>query len=167
MNSSNISLALHHLFFLVFIFIHRAQAQVLTKQKISNTSVSALFVFGDSSADSGNNNFILTLAKANFQPYGRDFVDHKPTGRFSNGRLVSDFISSYLGFEKYPAPYVDPMLSMEDMETGVCFASAGSGYDPLTPILNYTIILANRLWGNDDDVLFSNMFIKLTKLIMI
>jgi hypothetical protein len=28
--------------------------------------------------------------------------------------------------------YLDPNLSTEELLTGVCFASAGSGYDPLT-----------------------------------
>lgn len=58
-----------------------------------NNTVSALFVFGDSTSDPGNNNFVSTLFKSNFLPYGQDFVDHRPTGRFTNGRLASDYIS--------------------------------------------------------------------------
>ena len=54
--------------------------------------VPALFVFGDSIVDPGNNNYIPTLAKANFPPYGRDFIDHKPIGHFSNGKLSTYFI---------------------------------------------------------------------------
>ena len=42
--------------------------------------------------DSGNNDYILTAAKSNFPPYGRDFPGHLPTGRFCNGRLGPDFI---------------------------------------------------------------------------
>ena len=54
---------------------------------------SALFVFGDSFLDSGNNNYIntTTLDQANFPPYGETFFGF-PTGRFSDGRLISDFI---------------------------------------------------------------------------
>ena len=59
------------------------------------TKVPALLVFGDSIVDSGNNNYIPTLAKANFPPYGRDFIDHKPTGHFSNGKLSTDFIGIF------------------------------------------------------------------------
>lgn len=51
----------------------------------------ALYAFGDSLFDSGNNNFLPTVAKANFQPYGVDFV-HGVTGRFTNGRTVADFV---------------------------------------------------------------------------
>nr|XP_018628157.1 GDSL lipase-like [Nicotiana tomentosiformis] len=49
----------------------------------------ALFVFGDSVFDPGNNNYINTITEfqANFRPYGESFFKH-PTGRFSNGRLI-------------------------------------------------------------------------------
>lgn len=54
--------------------------------------VPALIIFGDSVVDVGNNNNLATTAiKANFPPYGRDFVTHKPTGRFCNGKLATDF----------------------------------------------------------------------------
>lgn len=53
--------------------------------------VPAMFIFGDSAVDAGNNNHLETILKANFPPYGRDFVSHKPTGRFCNGKLASDF----------------------------------------------------------------------------
>lgn len=52
----------------------------------------ALLVFGDSIVDPGNNNMLITPAKANFPPYGRDFQGHDPTGRFSNGRIPPDLI---------------------------------------------------------------------------
>lgn len=53
--------------------------------------VPCFFIFGDSLADSGNNNLLLTLAKGNYQPYGIDFPDG-PTGRFCNGRTTVDII---------------------------------------------------------------------------
>lgn len=53
----------------------------------------ALYVFGDSLLDSGNNNLLPTLAKADFPPYGRDFAKGS-TGRFTNGRTVADFIGT-------------------------------------------------------------------------
>lgn len=59
--------------------------------------VPALFIFGDSVVDVGNNNNDLyTIVKANFLPYGRDFPNHKSTGRFCNGKLASDFTGTYL-----------------------------------------------------------------------
>lgn len=53
--------------------------------------VPALIIFGDSVVDVGNNNNLETIVKANFPPYGRDFLKHKPTGRFCNGKLASDY----------------------------------------------------------------------------
>jgi len=49
----------------------------------------AMFIFGDSLIDNGNNNFIPSIAKANYEPYGIDFG--QPTGRFCNGLTVADF----------------------------------------------------------------------------
>ena len=53
----------------------------------------ALFIFGDSLFDPGNNNYINTTFdfQANFLPYGETFFKY-PTGRFSDGRLIPDFI---------------------------------------------------------------------------
>lgn len=58
-------------------------------------------MFGDSTVDSGNNNYIVTPFKANFPPYGIDFVNHVPTGRFTNGRLVTDFVGNEHFFSFY------------------------------------------------------------------
>lgn len=55
--------------------------------------VPAIMFFGDSLVDVGNNDYINTIVKANLSPYGRDFQeDHVATGRFGNGKLISDFI---------------------------------------------------------------------------
>ena len=53
----------------------------------------AVFVFGDSLFDPGNNNYINTIPffQANYLPYGESYFS-PPTGRFSDGRLISDFI---------------------------------------------------------------------------
>lgn len=56
----------------------------------------ALFIFGDSLFDAGINNYINTTTdyQANFWPYGESLFDY-PTGRFSDGRLIPDFIGIY------------------------------------------------------------------------
>jgi len=64
----------------------------LVRQVASKYNVSCILVFGDSSVDSGNNNGLHTTMKSNFPPYGKDFFDSRPTGRFSNGRLATDFV---------------------------------------------------------------------------
>uniref|UniRef100_A0A803QLH7 PGG domain-containing protein n=1 Tax=Cannabis sativa TaxID=3483 RepID=A0A803QLH7_CANSA len=91
-----------------------------------------VIVFGDSSVDSGNNNFIPTIARSNFKPYGRDFLGGFPTGRFCNGRLPSDFISEGVGLKPIVPAYLDPAYNISDFAYGVCFASAGTGYDNAT-----------------------------------
>nr|GMC51942.1 GDSL esterase/lipase 5 [Ipomoea batatas] len=86
----------------------------------------ALFIFGDSFMDSGNNNYIntTTLDQANFGPYGETFFD-APTGRFSDGRLISDFIAEYAGLALVP-PFLQP-AEKHEYYGGANFASAGAG----------------------------------------
>nr|XP_009784174.1 PREDICTED: uncharacterized protein LOC104232621 [Nicotiana sylvestris] len=138
---------------LIIISEVRAQARTFThdNNKLQfNNSVSAVLVFGDSTVDSGNNNYINTLSKCKFAPYGRDFVNHKPTGRFTNGRLQgrihpSGWGVSYVGIKDFVPPYLDPSLSLEELMTGVSFASGSSGFDPLTAQLSGVIPLQKQL----------------------
>ena len=58
----------------------------------SQPLVPALIIFGDSSMDVGNNNYLSTAVKSDFPPYGRDYPRKKPTGRFCNGKLAVDII---------------------------------------------------------------------------
>ncbi|XP_048325898.2 GDSL esterase/lipase At5g45960 [Ziziphus jujuba] len=140
-----------HIIPLLLIFLHvfwftPKASQALTKQTPSTTNtVSALLVFGDSTVDPGNNNYVQTLFKSNFQPYGRDFINQRPTGRFTNGRLSTDYIASYMGIKEFVPPYLDPSLSIKEMMTGVSFASAGSGFDPLTSGLSNVIPIQKQL----------------------
>ncbi|MQM00865.1 hypothetical protein Taro_033609 [Colocasia esculenta] len=113
-------------------------------QKPCNT-VSAIFVFGDSTVDPGNNNYLATPLKSNFPPYGRDFLGHLATGRFTNGRLATDFLASYLGLKDQVPPYLDWTLGASELETGVSFASAGSGYDLLTAQISGVIPVLHQL----------------------
>ncbi len=57
----------------------------------------ALFIFGDSLFDAGNNNYINTITdyQANYEPYGENFFKYS-SGRFSDGRIVPDFIGKIL-----------------------------------------------------------------------
>ncbi|XP_028767295.1 GDSL esterase/lipase At5g45960-like [Neltuma alba] len=107
--------------------------------------VSGIYVFGDSTVDPGNNNFVNTPFKGNFPPYGRDFPNQIPTGRFTNGKLGTDFVASYIGLKDLVPPYLDPKLSNKDLITGVSFASAGSGFDPLTPTFSGVIPIPKQL----------------------
>ncbi|KAL4277615.1 hypothetical protein S245_072251 [Arachis hypogaea] len=85
----------------------------------------ALFVFGDSLFDAGNNNYINTTAdfQSNYPPYGETFFNY-PSGRFSDGRVLPDFIAEYA---KLPLiqPYLFP--GNKKYSDGINFASAGAG----------------------------------------
>ncbi|OAE27925.1 hypothetical protein AXG93_3309s1220 [Marchantia polymorpha subsp. ruderalis] len=91
--------------------------------------VSALFCFGDSTADTGTNTYLTSPAfLANFSPYGETFFN-KPTGRFCDGRLFVDFLAQQLGLPLL-RPFLEP--GFNNYYRGVNFASAGSGFLPST-----------------------------------
>ncbi|CAI9260302.1 unnamed protein product [Lactuca saligna] len=94
--------------------------------------VKSMFPFGDSLFDPGNNHFTKNCTiQADFPPYGSTFFK-RPTGRFTNGRTVADFISQYLGME-LQLPYQELRQQIangtrkEFPDNGISFASAGSG----------------------------------------
>ncbi|KAM7262589.1 hypothetical protein ACFE04_000272 [Oxalis oulophora] len=106
-NNKQYSLLLSSLFLLIACFaINQAQGKL---QRPWNNTVSAIFVFGDSTVDAGNNNYWPTT------------------------------------FKEYVPPYLDPTLSIEELMTGVSFASAGSGYDPLTPKISGVIDMPTQV----------------------
>ncbi|XP_059439781.1 GDSL esterase/lipase EXL3-like isoform X2 [Corylus avellana] len=110
-----------------------------------NEPVPAVIVFGDSIVDPGNNNNIDSLIKCNFPPYGRDFIGGQPTGRFSDGRVPSDLIAELFGVKKLLPAYLDPNLQLQDLLTGVSFASGGAGYDPLTAKIVSVLSLSDQV----------------------
>ncbi|KAK6156107.1 hypothetical protein DH2020_010355 [Rehmannia glutinosa] len=98
----------------------------------ANPNITAVFAFGDSILDAGNNNRLPTIFRSNHPPYGLDFPGRVPTGRFSNGKLATDFVVSQLSLKQLLPAYLDPALTNKDLLTGATFASAGSGLDDLT-----------------------------------
>ncbi|KAI3911344.1 hypothetical protein MKW98_010231 [Papaver atlanticum] len=87
----------------------------------------ALFVFGDSLVDAGNNNRLINIAKYNVVPNGIDFPGGIPTGRYTNGETAIDFVGQGLGFKNFIPPYNDPTTAGEVVFHGVNYASGGSG----------------------------------------
>ncbi|KAJ0102543.1 hypothetical protein Patl1_04432 [Pistacia atlantica] len=100
-------------------------AFTLSSKGYSQPLVPTIITFGDSAVDVGNNNDIPTLFKVNYPPYGKDFVNHQPIGRFCNGKIVTDFTSSG-----------------KNLLIGANFASAGAGYDDQTSSINHAIPLS-------------------------
>ncbi|KAJ9675068.1 hypothetical protein PVL29_024141 [Vitis rotundifolia] len=130
--------------FFVSVFISLCITEALVKLP-ENLTVPAVIVFGDSIVDAGNNNNLVTVAKSNYPPYGRDFSGGISTGRFSNGKIPSDFIAELLGIKKLLPAYLDPSLQPSDLLTGVSFASGASGYDPLTSKIPSVFSLSDQL----------------------
>ncbi|TVU07553.1 hypothetical protein EJB05_40914 [Eragrostis curvula] len=96
--------------------------------------VPAIYVFGDSTLDVGNNNHLQgkEVPRADKPYYGIDLPGSgKPTGRFSNGYNVADFVAKNLGFEKSPLAYLvlkaRNYMIPSAITRGVSYASAGAG----------------------------------------
>ncbi|KAF8032638.1 hypothetical protein BT93_D1533 [Corymbia citriodora subsp. variegata] len=100
------------------------------RQAEAPADAAAFFVFGDSTVDPGNNNYIKTIPdnRADYEPYGQTGVFGGPTGRFSNGRVIVDFIAEYANRPAVP-PFMQPSA---DYSRGVNFASGGGGVLPET-----------------------------------
>ncbi|GAU12257.1 hypothetical protein TSUD_02240 [Trifolium subterraneum] len=148
MNSLSSSTPLHNstCFIIILIIVVSCKLTNAIVKLPPNVTVPAVLVFGDSIVDTGNNNNNLrTTARCNFPPYGKDFKGGIPTGRFSNGKVPSDLLVEELGIKELLPAYLDPNLQPSDLLTGVCFASGGAGYDPLTSQTSSTISLSGQL----------------------
>ncbi|XP_076949243.1 GDSL esterase/lipase At5g42170-like [Bidens hawaiensis] len=132
---------------------------VATFKMPENLRIPALIAFGDSILDQGNNNYIPTFIRANFPPYGANFLGGKATGRFSNAKTPVDLIAEKINVKQYVPPYLDPFIEDEDFITGVSFASGATGLDPLTATINMVIPMVDQLQ------MFSNYIRKLEVLV--
>ncbi|XAR67427.1 Triacylglycerol lipase [Bertholletia excelsa] len=111
--------------------------------------VPAMYVFGDSLVDVGNNNNLaLSLAKADFPHNGVDYADHMPTGRFSNGKNAADFLAAKVGLASPPA-YLSLVFDKSNggfPTTGVNFASGGAHiFNSADLLFKQAIPLANQV----------------------
>ncbi|WOG99750.1 hypothetical protein DCAR_0519105 [Daucus carota subsp. sativus] len=119
-------------YFLFIVLVSFTSITYLSEaQDTSPRKVTAMYVFGDSLVDVGNNNHLeLSLAKANFPHNGVDYPTGKATGRFCNGKNAADFIAEKLGLPT-ATPYLSIRKSKSDktnaLISGVSFASGGAG----------------------------------------
>jgi GDSL-like Lipase/Acylhydrolase len=116
----------------IVIFINILTTLFASSTGTSTYDSSALFIFGDSTVDTGNNNNNLaTFIKADSPPYGENFPAKEATGRFSDGKVFPDFILGALNLSGDSLPaYSGHTITANDY--GVFFASAGSGLDDET-----------------------------------
>jgi hypothetical protein len=84
------------LLIMIYVVMSSCYASFATENEnaFTTTSSVALFVFGDSTVDTGNNNYITTIPEnqAHYKPYGQNGFFDQPTGRFSDGRVIVDYI---------------------------------------------------------------------------
>ncbi|CAI9272261.1 unnamed protein product [Lactuca saligna] len=65
----------------------------IASNKAATKPMQPVFIFGDSTVDVGTNNHLKNCtARANHPYYGIDYLQSKPTGRFSNGQNAADTI---------------------------------------------------------------------------
>ncbi|CAD6238011.1 unnamed protein product [Miscanthus lutarioriparius] len=95
----------------------------------------AMYVFGSSILDVGNNNYLrgAAVGRANSPYNGVDFPGSTPTGRFSNGYNIADYVAKNMGFACSPPPYLSlahsssgPLVQTA-LTSGINYASGGAG----------------------------------------
>ncbi|KAK7268414.1 hypothetical protein RIF29_21112 [Crotalaria pallida] len=81
--------------------------------------VKKLFVFGDSYVDTGN-----FLHSGSYKPPSGITFPGTPAGRFGNGRVLTDYLASFLKIES-PTPYA--LKNSSNLQNGINFAYGGTG----------------------------------------
>ncbi|XP_038890798.1 GDSL esterase/lipase At1g29670-like [Benincasa hispida] len=144
--------------FVVYVILLSLESK---KWVLGEPKIPCYFIFGDSLVDNGNNNLLITTAKANYKPYGIDFPKGA-TGRFSNGRNLADFIAEYLKFPNYIPPFKNTRGF--NILQGVNYASGAAGIRQETgqsqgqvisfdqQLRNHNLIISRirRSMGNND-----------------
>ncbi|KAG2630064.1 GDSL esterase/lipase At4g28780-like [Panicum virgatum] len=111
--------------------------------------VPAMYVFGDSLVDAGNNNFLPPPAPKAVPPNGIDLplTVFPRAGRCTNGYNLADIIAQHLGFKMSPPAYLSltPLSSIDLLRGrgGANYASGGSGILDITG--NGTITLRKQV----------------------
>uniref|UniRef100_A0A0D9YQV0 GDSL esterase/lipase n=1 Tax=Oryza glumipatula TaxID=40148 RepID=A0A0D9YQV0_9ORYZ len=123
---------------IVLSLVIMASIQVLGSAEGHKTAVPAIFVFGDGMLDVGNNNYLPSDApQADYPYYGIDFPGSEPTGRFSNGYNMADFIAT-IPFKYQVKNFNDTVSQME----------ANLGHQKLSKLLAKSLFLISI--GNMD-----------------
>ncbi|KAJ0527813.1 putative carboxylesterase [Helianthus annuus] len=108
-----------------------------TTSTVTRRPFNKIYAFGDSYTDTGNtasNSGPNAFTYVSNPPYGTTFFHH-PTNRYSDGRLVIDFVAESLSLPYLP-PYHNPKA---DTSYGVNYAVAGSTAIP------YSFFVKNNL----------------------
>ncbi|GLT94672.1 hypothetical protein SLE2022_124010 [Rubroshorea leprosula] len=170
-----------HNYFSIFSFLllsfvsgHQQLVQLPTDSLALAMRPNKLFVFGDSYADTGNLDF---QAYSWNDPYGITFPG-VPAGRFSNGRVFTDFLAEYLKIET-PLPYTLwailqrftntniqlQQCSDEELTYGMNFAYGGTGVfaerPNMTTQIDYFEYIVNQSVYTESELNSSMAFVSL------
>ncbi|CAL4941447.1 unnamed protein product [Urochloa decumbens] len=109
--------------------------------------VPAMYVFGDSTLDVGNNDCLTgnDVPRADRPYYGVDFPGSKPTGRFSNGYNSADFVAKRLGFKRSPPADLKLKAHNKLIPTALIRGNAGAVV-PLSKQVRYFASTKLRWW---------------------
>ncbi|XP_038889284.1 GDSL esterase/lipase At1g29670-like [Benincasa hispida] len=118
----------------------------------ASSKVPCYFIFGDSLVDNGNNNNNKGVARADYKPYGIDFSkDMIPTGRFTNGRNMADFIAEFLGYDNYIPPFKN--TRGWNILKGVNYASGAAGIRDETGMAQGERSSFNQQLGHHNEII--------------
>lgn len=107
-----------------------------------------LFVFGDSYSDTGNNR--KSEASSWKYPYGITFPG-KPSGRFSDGRVLTDFLAKFVGVKTPVAYQWRKVVGLKHLKHGMNFAHGGTGvFNTLVSDPNMTAQINSFQWLIDE-----------------
>lgn len=138
----------------IFILISPSSAATHLKQP----PFKKIYAFGDSFTDTGNTRSVTGpsgFGHVSSSPYGKTFF-HRPTNRYSDGRLVIDFVAESLSL-----PFLPPYRNIKGKAPfGANFAVAGS------TAINHAFFVKNNLTMNitpesiETQLLWFNKFLK-------
>ncbi|XP_062029530.1 GDSL esterase/lipase At3g48460 [Rosa rugosa] len=128
--------------FFIFILTSSSCSASTPSTKTTPHPFKKIYAFGDSFTDTGNTRSVSGpsgFGHVGNPPYGITFF-HRPTNRYSDGRLVIDFIAESLSLP-YLQPYRNRVsnASSSDASHGVNFAVAGS------TAINHDFFVKNNL----------------------
>ncbi|XP_054823834.1 GDSL esterase/lipase At2g03980-like [Prosopis cineraria] len=123
MNANHLTIS-----FFLTLLLPLASALNSDSLKRGSRNIPAMYVFGDSLFGNGNNKYLgFPSNDASFLPYGMDFAGSKPTGRYTNGKTVADYLAILLGLPFPPAYLSLSKRQRSKITTGITYASGGSG----------------------------------------
>ncbi|XP_042504579.1 GDSL esterase/lipase At4g01130-like isoform X2 [Macadamia integrifolia] len=130
------------LFFLATTLLLSNSVSFTVDRLFSSGPPPSIFVFGDSLSDTGNAVEAYSFYnQAEKSPYGSTFF-HSPSGRFSDGRLIIDFLTS-----KWGLPFLQPYFSniAPNYRHGINFAVGGATAQNITdPVVFFLHLQINH-----------------------